>query len=523
MPGLSGSQQAYKQARSGIARFGSTRFNYYTPNVVVTINNTDRTTKVIVNSLRIHQGLNDDPDTASFTLKNSAGFTPTAAQTVTIGLGTSANLEFGGQIGRLRHRRLYPSSLPFFDVECVDWQRLFDRRLINYTWTSISASIIAKQIVSNWTSGFTTRHIEEGLQTIDYFPCTNEQPSAAMRRLAHMIGSSANFYIDPSRDVHFFGASGETAAGHPTAPVQITNTLSTTKQFSHQYDETQRRTYVATEGKRTSILRAFAANSNAGLGYGIPVTDAGIFDAVTQTVRLNQEILSISARNINTTTALVTGPRISSKISASVSSGATSFQTTSRSWYDLVAGAVYVNFSGVILSIASISGGGPYTFTLAGSDTFPGDVDNGEQFTVPDTVTLTTSPTQDINVDDEIMIRVIVEDTTAQAALAAIEGGDGIHQEVLSDGRLNYNGAQDRSQGEIDVFAGALVAANWRTTDFNARPGRLQSVALTSPTVTETVMVTSADLQFVKQNIAPFRNCEGASVRIAGWRETLTD
>src|SRR5688572_21907684 len=95
MPALSGSDKAYKQARAGIARAGTTRFGYFHPNVAVTING--GAVVPLYESVKIHLTLNDEPDSASFLLKPGTAV-PTAGQVVVIGLGTAANAEFSGQV-----------------------------------------------------------------------------------------------------------------------------------------------------------------------------------------------------------------------------------------------------------------------------------------------------------------------------------------------------------------------------------------------------------------------------------------
>jgi hypothetical protein len=102
---LSGSQKAYKQARIGIMRIGTSRLNYFTYNPVILINSVDRTTSVNIAALRVSQRLNDEPDTATIVLSPTAGFTPTNGQTVVIALGTSTGIrEFAGQIVRVPAR-----------------------------------------------------------------------------------------------------------------------------------------------------------------------------------------------------------------------------------------------------------------------------------------------------------------------------------------------------------------------------------------------------------------------------------
>src|SRR5574341_2367413 len=100
---ISGSDKALMQARSGIARAGATRSGYYSPNAVILINAVNRT--AAIKEATISLALNDEADTAVLLIRPGAGFVPTEGQDVIIGLGTSVNREFAGQIARVRHRR----------------------------------------------------------------------------------------------------------------------------------------------------------------------------------------------------------------------------------------------------------------------------------------------------------------------------------------------------------------------------------------------------------------------------------
>jgi hypothetical protein len=215
---ITGSQQALMQCRSGLERCGATRTGYFTPNVVVSIGGTARTSFVQIESLRVTQQLNDEPDTASFTIKPNTTFVPAPGQTVIVALGhVNGYRDFAGQIVRVTHRReVGLVGTPFYDVECLDWSGLFDRRLVQTYYASQSATDIVKAIVDTYTSGFTRNNVQDGLSTIELITCVLEQPTKALRRLANMIGGG--FYIDAFMDVHFFGPSGESGARATTAP-----------------------------------------------------------------------------------------------------------------------------------------------------------------------------------------------------------------------------------------------------------------------------------------------------------------
>ena len=511
----------YLQARSGIARSGAFKSNYFTTmNVVTTVNGTDRSSAILRGSMRVGLALNDEPDTASFTVKPGI-FTPVANQLVTISLGSASNTMFGGQISRVVHRRRRGNESPWFDVECVDWQRLFDRRLATVHYTSLTATQIARSIITAYTSGFTHNGVMAGLDTIDYFPLTNETPSGALRRLANLIGGG--FYIDANRDVHLFGSAGESGSHAGTAPVTLSNSLLTLKEFQHEYDGTQQRTRVIAEGRSTTIP-VIAIPSGT---QGVPVNDGDILGA--DELRLETEIVP---QFFNTYLVLPTSDgenQPGGVVDAAIAVGATSFVVDTTGSTDWAATAKWAKVGEQMITWTSV-GGVPPSYTLSGVPgsgvgAFTAPVEVGTPvtaysgFEVALGATLTDHPK-----DVPVILRMIENDTTEQTALAAIEGGDGIHEHVVVDGRLDVTGASELAAGELASFADELLTARWVTTDLNARPGRSQVINLTvTDALSATLAIIQVELAFPIVNGAPWATCEAAAVKLSGMRERLAE
>ena len=248
---------ALQQARANVGRAANVRANYYTPNVVITINGVDRSSKVMKGSMTISEALNDEPDTVRFTLKPNPGFEPYEGQPVYISLGAVGNYEFGGQIERVRKR--YERGVnngqneapdPYIEIDCIDWLRMINRRLITQEWRGESASVIARAILATYAVGFTGDGIENDLPTIDQFVCINETVGSALKRLANLV--RGGFYIDAGQDVHLFGPAGETAPRFGTAPLTLSATRASLKAFASDREISQIRTRVIVEGQETT-------------------------------------------------------------------------------------------------------------------------------------------------------------------------------------------------------------------------------------------------------------------------------
>lgn len=511
---LSGSDKAYKQARSGIARAGATRSGFYQPiNVVITINSVDRTSSVMIGSLSVSLALNDEPDSARFTLKPGATI-PTYGQTVRIALGAAGNDIFAGQVGRVQHRRRKmpgTQQSPFVDVECIDWTLLFDRQVINTEYSSLSATTIATDIIAR-TSGFTSAHVAEGLPTIDYFPLTNEKPSTALRRLVNLMGGGG-FYIDTDRDVHFFGPGGDTFV---SSPQTLTNTTGTLLDFSHNYDYSQVRNRVICEGMRTKTLLACQAGATS-----LPVENLTALPSSGGTVRIGFERATYSFSR---------DPRdfegsfdTSGTINAAVSPGDTSV-TLATGGLDVLATGwvragdqvfVYLSHGGTpsapTLDAIPVSGYGSIKAELAvGTEVIFLPFISGMALTLPHPI------------GTDVVMYVQADDAVSQAAIAAIEGGDGIHEVVISDGRLTIAGATARAQAELDSFKDPLTELVYETEDMSASPGAAQVVNLTTTDpLSTTLTITHADLSFPVKNYPPIRQCRASTVRLAEFPDLI--
>jgi len=254
---ITGSQRALMPARLGVMRLGASRFGYLNPaNLVLLINGVDRTSLLANDSsgkptVQIQQNYNGTPWTCRFTINPNAVFTPVPDQIVVIGLGTSQNREFGGQILRVTHRRRPGNQSPFFDVECTDFTRLLDRRLVTGEWMNMSASDILASMVLQFAPSFTTYHVVKGLPTIADFVAINERFSQVLRRLVTAMGGGGGF-PDPYQDLHLFNTAGEIGPLAPTPPQPLTNSNPTLEIFVHAYDGSQERTQYLVEGKSTT-------------------------------------------------------------------------------------------------------------------------------------------------------------------------------------------------------------------------------------------------------------------------------
>lgn len=94
----------------------------------------------------------------------------------------------------------------------------------------------------------------------------------------------------------------------------------------------------------------------------------------------------------------------------------------------------------------------------------------------------------------EIVQRVTVDDPAAQAALAAVDGSDGIREYYVAAGDLPVSGLVARGVAELNAFANITSSVPWETVDWNVRPGKLQQFAM--PAFTGSLTIDRVDVTF---------------------------
>jgi hypothetical protein len=524
------------QARSNIAISNDCTSGVFTPNVVILINDVVRTTAVQIASLSIDQNRNNEQDTARFIINRDEGFTPSVGQTVKIGLGDSGNLEFAGQIVSLRYVRERSSDSPRFEVFCTDWAQLFNRRLITQDFSGEDITDIATTIVEDYTSGFTADAIDASLGTIDEFICTNETPMDALVRLANHLGGG--FYIGADKKVHLWDSSGPSSYHSPSPPATLTNSLSTLKIFTPEYDWSQIRSRVIVEGRSDQTLVAIPVGADIDT-YGIPLgawwiafnqaTAASNYVRIGMTVATYDAVSPLPVQRV-------------AYLDADAAPGDTSITIRSAGpGTTVVAGPSWVHDgNGHYFYIGGVVAGPPITSSgtpASGYGSIPIDMPlDTPLYEVPVLfgVVPVATITEEIPEGTSVVVRTQVDDSAAQTAIAAIEGGDGIHEHFVSDGDLSYAGCVERAQAELDVFSESLIRAEWVTHDLQAEAGATQVVNLSSPSALSTTLtIDSVNVTFpvdltsiatsptttCDSDLWPRRVCQGSTVKL----ETVLD
>lgn len=270
MPTLSGSAKALMYSQFGPMRFGATRFGYASPFVYLSIGGVLRRDQTLAESLTITDTLDEVPNRCQFTVR---GFTPTVGMEVLITLGSSNNAErlFAGYILHVQQVQQGKDLDVQYHADCIDYTWLLTFRKVTKQYRTQAASAIAVDLIATYASGFTTVHVETGLDVVDEITFTNEDLPTCLTRLAKRIG--AYWRPDYGKDIHF-GVTNDAAN-----PVDLTTTHPTVADLAYDQDLGQLITRVSIEG--------YGSTASAPVSVGattIPIVDDAFYNAAGGTV-----------------------------------------------------------------------------------------------------------------------------------------------------------------------------------------------------------------------------------------------
>lgn len=254
-------------ARLNHLRLGATRLDYYLPEFLITINGSSRESLTRVHGVSIRDYLDGQPNTATLRV---SGFTPEKGHEVKMALGQMDrhHFLFCGHI--IQTRQVYEGVLAnlAWDLDCISYEWLLNRRKVTERYTNINAGTIAADIIATYTSGFTSTAIKgDTALVVDEITFTNEEVTDALDRLARRIGGY--WYIDTTKNLHFF----LTETDHTAGPI-VDAAVRSARHLSVATDLSQVRTRVYMEGG--------GSNASADVAVGqttIPVDNMGWYNA----------------------------------------------------------------------------------------------------------------------------------------------------------------------------------------------------------------------------------------------------
>jgi hypothetical protein len=301
-------------ALSGVARSGATRVGWHSPKMCISLAGVERgygrtLTDVSVEGLRITDIQGATASCATFLVR---GARPVAGAEIVARLGSINNPAriFAGHL--LQVTQAGPRGALAYPCSAVDYTWLLGRRRVTARYTATSASTIAVALVSGWSSGFTTSHIQAGLATVDEITFTDVPLDQALTQLAKRIGG--DWYCDYHKDVHLFTSDPALI----TNPTPLTGYHPSLEAMQATWDLSQVVTRVYVEGGGGKALAAVAAGETI-----LPVTEAVWYPALGGTVLCGPQALTYTGRSLGGGGGLVgTGASPSAASVAALTSGA---------------------------------------------------------------------------------------------------------------------------------------------------------------------------------------------------------
>ncbi len=365
-------------------------------------------------TLSIVDTLNQTPNTATFTAR---GFTPTVGMRVVMALGGIDNPSrlFAGTILTVNPIVVGP-QLQKFAVSCIDDTWLLNKVKVIKTYASQSASAIAQDLLQTYAPGFTFRHVDPSLDTIDLITFTNTDLTACFDQLAKRAG--VDWKIDYFDDL-WFGASGD-----GVSPDALTSS-NTPKSFSSSTTISDIITRCLVEGGGVNALGAVAVGDTI-LPVDLQSVNGVIpwYNAAGGRVVCGTQRIAYSGVQLGGPGSLVgpgigpaTAPTLALAAGAGVETGIHNYAVVYRTTNDTT-----LSLPSPIASIATGVIAVPSAAPVAGSPTLGGSVDPGNHsYSV--TFVNATGETTPSPVSNVVTISVIASPSVAPNYDFATGGG----------------------------------------------------------------------------------------------------
>ena len=262
---ISGVDPALTFARVGLMRLGGSRLGYLKPVPLFTLNGVSNG-RLRVAGLSIQDLLNGIPNTATMRM---SGVTPVAGQEIRIGLAEldAPHLVFGGHI--VTATQIYEAENPAniaYDLQATSYEMRLNGRRVTKTYPSQSATTTLIDLITTYTTGFSTAGINAVLPTIPEITFVDTAVRDAIDQIMERVGG--DWQVDYGEVVYAFLTSTETSNTITDADDHGASAI------VKSVDLSQVRTRITVRGGGSRTTAA------VGAGYvTLPIEDATLFAA----------------------------------------------------------------------------------------------------------------------------------------------------------------------------------------------------------------------------------------------------
>lgn len=258
----------------GNARLGNFRLGYQPDDLTrvrqarvrITLNGIAVRDRVRRQGFTIHDVINDAPNTCQLVIEGEA---PQVDQAIRVTVNSNEpKLLFNGTIQSVTLRWEGQPDQLAYDVFAIDDTARANARLPFGSWTNVSATTVAQELVETFAPAFTATHVQADLPLVSVNFDGTEGMNGAMRQLAALIGG---YFYWEDFDLHLFQEEAT------DAPVMIDGSgrlLCREAQIHVVTDTSQIRTRVYGKGHAEAVPIAVAAGETV-----IPVANAAMYNA----------------------------------------------------------------------------------------------------------------------------------------------------------------------------------------------------------------------------------------------------
>ena len=183
--------------------------------MIINIGGVDRTSSILLSSLKISNKINNRVDSCNFRIKKQDNKTYRPQLNNEVIITNNSVVIFGGAIVRIDESANAGNQL-VLEVQCSDYSQFLKREIVTNRYENITLIAIINALVTDFTNdGFTTTNVVLA-KTIKSFSFNGLTVTECFDKLAKSL--NAYWYVDYQKDIHFFARNTE------EAPFNITDT-----------------------------------------------------------------------------------------------------------------------------------------------------------------------------------------------------------------------------------------------------------------------------------------------------------
>ena len=124
---------------------------------------------------------------------------------------------------------------------------------------------------------------------------------------------------------------------------------------------------------------------------------------------------------------------------------------------------------------------------------------------------------QQVAKGDPINLWVQIDDPSAQASMAALDGGDGIYEHLITDERRGEQSLRDLCTADLNLYSRPIQTLTYATRDTKTRSGQTVTVNLPTIGLSTTVMIQTVQIGDIdlRPGLNPTYSVTASSVRVS--------